>query len=404
MSALPRATHGGGPYRWATAWSLCLALVCVGCGSILGTDVNEADGCSDTTDCRESPVRVPGVPALVDLSAGSYHTCGLTADGVAWCWGGVGTFEAGEGGSVPAPVPGDEPFVDIGAGRYHNCALTAEGIAYCWTPGESGAGLCGPTDCSESPVALGERTFGALAVGGQHNCALDLTGAAWCWGFNWMGETGSPRLGLTERDPVLVSESLSFVAISASQGYTCALTAEGALYCWGWGDAGQLGVEPPPACGANLGGSVFCSAIPVPASTSQRLVDVSTGNLHACALTHEGRALCWGDNGQGQLGDERHGLRMVPGWTTDRGWSAIAPGLGLTCGIETGGAAFCWGLNRYGQVGSPGAPELSSMPQRVAGGHTFTRLSSGLGHVCALDATGGAYCWGDNSVLQLGGR
>jgi alpha-tubulin suppressor-like RCC1 family protein len=359
-------------------------------------------------ECKGTPFQVPGVPPLTQISSGSFHTCGLTADGAAWCWGSrFGTGESGPGGPA-APVPGGHQFVSIGTGRYHNCALTAEGTVYCWSSGVDPAPLCGLTDCSETPVAVGTRTFSELAVGVQHTCALDLSGAAWCWGLNWMGETGSTRLGQTERDPVQVPGGLAFAEISADHGYTCALTLEGELYCWGWGEAGQLGVNLAdlPGCqpGPVAGLTVYCSAQPLPAATNLRFVGVSAGLLHACALSDQKRAICWGDNGQGQLGDGLFGTRYVPGSTTDRTWSLIEAGGPATCGTEIGGGTYCWGLNLSGLLGTGTTTEISTTPQLVAGGHTFTALSAGPAHICGLTPDGTAYCWGDNAAMQLGGR
>ena len=369
-----------------------------------GPDQTTGGLCQGTADCRDVPFPVPGLPALAQISSGSFHTCGLTTDGTAWCWGlATGTNESG-GLGPPTPVPGGYSFVSIGAGRYHNCALTSDGIAYCWTPGESGAWLCGPTECSETPVAVGTRTFRALAVGSQHTCALDLSGFPWCWGLNWMGETGSPPSGQAERVPIQASDSLAFETISANHGYTCALTLEGELYCWGWGDNGQLAVADPPICGADLGGDILCSPRPLHASTDLLLLGLSAGFTHACALSRQKQAICWGDNGQGQLGDAIFGTRKTPGPTTAHSWSFIEPGMGMTCGIATSGRTYCWGLNRFGQLGAGVTTELSTTPLEVAGGHHFAELSAGLGHACGLTHSGAVYCWGDNGALQLGGR
>jgi alpha-tubulin suppressor-like RCC1 family protein len=222
-----------------------------------------------------------------------------------------------------------------------------------------------------------------------------------------MGETGSNRLGQTERDPVQVPGGLVFTEISANHGYTCALTLEGVLYCWGWGEAGQLGVNLPdlPICQAGPAGtSVYCSAHPLAATTTLRFVRLSAGFTHACALSDDHRAYCWGDNGQGQLGDEYYGIRYAPSLTTDRTWSLVEAGGPTTCGTAAGGGTYCWGLNLSGLLGTGTKVEISTTPQLVAGGHTFTELSAGATHMCGLTAAGAAYCWGDNTVLQLGGR
>lgn len=385
------------------AWPFFLAVFGMGCSSFSGPEATEGGECKDPAVCRDTPVPVPGAPAFMQISAGSYHTCGLTTDGTAWCWGGATGPGGSSSGGRAAPVPGGHRFTQIGAGRYHNCALSTEGIVHCWTPGETGAGFCGPSDCGEVPEAVGARVFQALAVGAQHSCALDLEGGAWCWGFNWMGETGSTRFGQTERDPIPVSDSLVFADIDANHGYTCALTVQGELYCWGWGDVGQLAVADRPQCDTNLAGAVHCSAKPILSSTADRFTGISAGPSHACALNDEQHAMCWGDNGQGQLGDSWFGVRFTPGPATDRSWSVIEPGLGITCGITNSGNTYCWGLNQNGQLGTGTALDLTPTPQQVAGDVTFTELSAGLGHVCALTTTGAAYCWGDNRALQLGG-
>jgi alpha-tubulin suppressor-like RCC1 family protein len=383
--------------------AVAAVLAGVGCTHSLGPDESSDAGCRAAMECKGTPFPVPGVPALSQLSAGSLHTCGLTEDGAAWCWGATGGTGAPGAGNPAAPVPGGHQFVQIGAGRYHNCALTAEGTAYCWSSDLASALLCGPTECGETPVAVGTYTFRALAVGQQHTCALDLSGAAFCWGFNWMGETGSTRYGQTEREPVLVPDGLEFAEISANHGYTCALTLEGAPYCWGWAEAGQLGRATLPTCVTGTESNAYCSARPLAVATTQRFVGLSAGFTHACALTDQQRAMCWGDNGQGQLGDEVFGIRFTPGFTTDRRWSLIEAGGPTTCGTAAGEGTYCWGRNQSGLLGTGTTTDVSTTPQQVADGHTFTVLSAGPTHTCGLTAAGLAYCWGDNAVRQLGG-
>ena len=58
------------------------------------------------------------------LSAGWWHTCGLTSTGSATCWG------WNDYGQV-SPTPSG-PFVALSAGYYHTCGLTSTGSATCW--------------------------------------------------------------------------------------------------------------------------------------------------------------------------------------------------------------------------------------------------------------------------------
>ena len=83
----------------------------------------------------------------------------------------------------------------------------------------------------------------------------------------------------------------------------------------------------------------------------------------------------------------------------------VSGGGGHTCGLSAGGAAYCWGNNSVSQLGNAGAgnPQRGvRVPVPVSGGRTFTWLSVGFWHACGLTSTGVAYCWGYNNLGQLG--
>jgi alpha-tubulin suppressor-like RCC1 family protein len=79
---------------------------------------------------------------------------------------------------------------------------------------------------------------------------------------------------------------------------------------------------------------------------------ITVGAQHACALTADGRAYCWGDNSAGQLGDSTMTTRSDP--TPVAGtfkFSAISAGTSHTCAITAAGEVACWGTNRSGELG-----------------------------------------------------
>jgi alpha-tubulin suppressor-like RCC1 family protein len=192
---------------------------------------------------------VVGGLTFTQLAAGQNHTCGLTASGQAYCWGLNG---AGQLGSVtpdgnpysftPVPVSGGLAFAQLAIGTYsqHSCGLTSDGHAYCWGDNSSGALGDGTTNNSWAPVAVtGGLTFTAL-TGGDHTCGLTAGGAVYCWGNNAYGELG---IGTTTNSsvPVAVTGGLTFTQIASGESHTCGVTSDGKTYCWGANDYGQLG-------------------------------------------------------------------------------------------------------------------------------------------------------------------
>jgi len=102
--------------------------------------------------------------------------------------------------------------------------------------------------------------------------------------------------------PVPVSGGMTFNAVSAGEGFSCGVTTSGRAFCWGDNFAGELGT------GTNTGpeGCEFgrpCSRAPVAVSGGLTFVTVSAGASHACGVTSDGAAYCWGDNSAGALGD-----------------------------------------------------------------------------------------------------
>ena len=131
---------------------------------------------------------------------------------------------------------------------------------------------------------------------------------------------------------------------------------------------------------------------------------LSAGSTHACVLTLQGQALCWGDNLFGQLGrDDREPSRSpapIPG-LGPAGITQISAGHHFTCAVVAG-AAKCWGWNSHGKLGD-GTTENRSRPVGVQGlGRGTRRIVAGMAHACAIDEGGGLWCWGYNASGQLG--
>ncbi|HEY7192479.1 MAG TPA: hypothetical protein VH439_01975, partial [Gemmatimonadales bacterium] len=135
---------------------------------------------------------------------------------------------------------------------------------------------------------------------------------------------------------------------------------------------------------------------------------VAAGGTHSCALSYGTtggeNALCWGANGIGQLGRPASAGDSVPAFISagGRAFVTLALGAGHTCAITAAGAAYCWGDNTVGELGSITGGSESDSAQAVGGGHVFRAIAGGGKHTCALAADSTAYCWGSNFSGQLG--
>src|SRR6266568_730681 len=315
------------------------------------------------------------VVTFATVQPGAYHSCALSVGGAPYCWG-HGTYgQMGEGAKAsefgPVAVSLGPTLAAISVGAIHTCGLTVSGAAYCWGLdyyGELGAGtpgaqICGfeGIPCSTTPLAVaGGRSFSSLAAGWEQSCALQQgDAAAYCWGDNTYGALGNGSTA-NSRTPVAVNGNLAFVSVGAGNIFACGLTADSAAYCWGNNSAGQLGIGPgggPALCSAEP-----CSTAPVLVSGGLKFGALSVGYWHACGLTADSTAYCWGDNGDGQLGatttETCNGFGVVISCSTvpvpvqsAPKFATLSAGSFHSCGVAAGGDGYCWGYNGWGQLG-----------------------------------------------------
>jgi serine/threonine protein kinase/alpha-tubulin suppressor-like RCC1 family protein len=375
-----------------------------GASASKGSDATVAKRPDRATD-REAPAPTPVVTApppiassapRVTVAAGGLHSCMLSADGRAFCWGGNDRGQLGAGGAnsvaTPLAVSGDVRFAAIATGLSHSCAVARGGAAWCW--GENDRGQLGDrsTVAHQAPMRVADgHPFSTIGVGAAHSCALDVQGAAWCWGSNAHGQLGAENALNELSAPALVAGDHHFSSIAVGWNFTCAVDG-GRGFCWGENSSGQLG-----------DGSATERHTPVPIAGGVPFRSIATGNTHACGITVRGDAYCWGNNTSGQLGDGTRVTRGVPvAVKTPLRFAAIAVGALHTCALTLDGEAFCWGRDNYGQLGDGGGLQDATEPVRVAGEHSFASVRAFGSHTCATTTSGEAFCWGYNLDGQLG--
>lgn len=433
---------------------------------------NNSNGQLGNGSTRSSftPVQVSNLTGAVSIAAGYAHTCAVLMDGTARCWGSDSTGQIGDGSQgagtnrlSPVPVSGISNAVSIAGGEGHTCALLADATVRCWGANASGQLGDGTTTQRPLPVVSGLTNAVALSTGSSHTCAVRSDGTAWCWGDNNQGKLGD---GTTTRrpSPARVSGITTAISIAAGSSNTCTQLAGGTVMCSGANDIGQVGdgtttprSTPVPvlnlsttaivaagngfACAMDVLEVIRCwgnnsedtlgsgsssplfSATPLTISGSGGSISargITGGTLHTCARRANSQEACWGDNSDGQLGNDTtnstnlptavetiiqspFGPRLVPLGSV----KLIAAGQHHSCELTGAGFVLCWGSNAFGQLGN-GSTSPSLLPAVVSGLNNVSALTAGAEHTCAvipsLTASGGGTvaCWGINGDGQLG--
>lgn len=246
-----------------------------------------------------------------------------------------------------------------------------------------------------SLTVIPATAFDTMDGGRDHACGLASTGQAHCWGRNQYGQLGDSTAAPTTTPVAVYQPGLSFDRITAGGAHTCALDATDQAYCWGSNGDGRLG-----------DGTTVLPLRPVPVQGGVSFAQLDAGNAHTCGVDGSGQAYCWGENTSGQVGDSTINNTRTSPTAVMQGnltFSRVSAGTSHTCALDGAGQAYCWGYDGDGALGN-GSTFGGRIPQTVQqpAGVTFVTLSSNYAHSCALTSAGQAYCWGENGSGQVG--
>lgn len=282
----------------------------------------------------------------------------------------------------------------ISAGDMRTCVTRASGSGSCW-----GDTQWEDMYVNDSVLSLGRVRLKSISVGVYHVCGVAFNGAAYCIGLNNYGQLGNGSTASSDENLVPVKGGITFASVSAGGWHNCGLTADGTAYCWGAGGMGRLGND-----------SNDDSHEPVPVQSSLAFSSISAGLRNTCALTREGELYCWG--GMQGSGLERGGDDPPIAWQplqvgSKLRFKSLSMGYEYGCGVTTDGDGYCWGVNEGGLLGNgsdqSGLTKDGLTPTKVTGGHKFVQISAGWStHACGITTSAEAYCWGENDEGQLG--
>lgn len=387
------------------------------CGAVGQVCCTTGDACTDNAFCDGTNTCTQ---CVLDVAHGRRHGCALEHDGSVWCFGENATGQLGDGTTSTTPTATPARVIEagtgasigdasaIGAGHDWACAIRTGGTVWCW--GNNGSGQLGDNTTTQSSAAVqvvkaaGGALDGVVAVQGGEcsTCALDQGGEVWCWGCNGNGSLGD---GTTTSRPA-AAEVLdapagapfgNVSALHVGGGHACVERGGGEVWCWGQNSNGQVGDNTTDA-----------KLSPVLSTFTGTVV---TGRWHTCGVGTDTTVSCWGWGGHGRLAngvgwDPPDFLVPTPVATTPGGMPltgarSVAAG-SLSCAVMIDGTARCWGDDQYGQTGVGGTgsplPLLDGHGDHLGG---IVKLWAQHTRACALLTTGSIVCWGRNAEGEL---
>lgn len=262
-----------------------------------GANGNGQFGNGSTSD-SPVPIVIPFPSAPEAIGAGAATTCGSFA-GLGMCWG---SNTASQAGSETDPVrllaPKAVKSLPAGAsiivaGREHSCASGSSQL-FCWgTNSSNRLGSSGPTQSAAAiAVTNGAAPASRVVLGDLHGCA-QRGGTVQCWGSNIFGELGNDTVSLQSNGAITPTGlEAGVTALCAGGNHTC-VVHDGVVKCFGDNSQGQGGFA--------AGGARTATAVQGLAGFVAK--DVACGQFHTCAISASGAIKCWGTNMSGELGD-----------------------------------------------------------------------------------------------------
>ncbi|MFM2091219.1 MAG: hypothetical protein RLZZ127_1708, partial [Planctomycetota bacterium] len=332
------------------------------------------------------------------VATGFLHTVYLAPDGTVWTWGYNGNGQLGLGDttsrSTPTRVPGLERVIGVAAGYYHSAALKADGTVMVWGYNANGQLGVGDTTDRHSPTALGGiANIVQIAGGGNHTLALNRPGGRlFAWGSNWAGQVGNGSNTDALTPFSIIGSGVRSVA--GGGNHSLAVMNDGTMRAWGDDSQGQLGDDAP----------LVSKNVPVVVSGITDAFQAAAGWQHSMVMRASGQVWTWGDDAYGQLGNG--GTLTDLAVPTNTNYVAIR----ITAGYQHSliwwhSGTWAAGDNTYGQMladpsvvpNRPSFQNISSLTMRPAA-HV-----GGIGlHTVMMRANGELVGWGYNGYGGLG--
>ncbi|MBM4055222.1 MAG: RCC1 repeat- and reductase domain-containing protein [Planctomycetes bacterium] len=243
-----------------------------------------------------------------------------------------------------------------------------------------------------------------LSAGGYHSLALDSTGSVWSWGKNTQGQLGRSDDNDKPGKVIVEDEEVVFASVAAGENHSLALSSSGEVWAWGENDDGQLGDNSTNESDTPLKIDSFYFE-PTDENDTVIATAIAAGKNHSLALLPDGSVYAWGSNENGQLGQSFLTESLIPlkvEELSDTVIVAIAAGDDHSLALSEDGEVYAWGSNKKGQLGDESISDISHTPVSIEELEEIQSIAAGGTFNLALDNDGNVWAWGNNELGQAG--
>ena len=299
-------------------------------------------------------------------SLGAGIKAGSTNNGTLWLWGLNSYGQLGLNDIVsrssPVQVGSATNWALVKAASYNIIATKTDGTL--WTWGRNQNGQLGLNDIvsRSSPTQVGTGTTWNKINGGDRTCgSIKTDGTLWLWGSNYHGQLGvNDKVFRSSPTQVGTNTNWSIFSMPGSLGevmHISAIKTDGTL--WAWGNAGYSQLT------ATTGANQYRSSPGQVGSDTNWSRSAASGTI-TVAIKSTGTLWAWGDNTFGQLGQNNRTNRISGGPLqvgTDTTWSRVYSSGRHVIAIKTNNTLWAWGQNGDGQLGQNDTVNRSSPVQ-----------------------------------------
>jgi alpha-tubulin suppressor-like RCC1 family protein len=261
--------------------------------------------------------------------------------------------------------------------------------------------------------ALWAETVVQTVCGGKFTLARTASGEVWSLGegglANALGHGGAEQKVVAEKVAALKGHVV--VRMAAGQGHAAAVTADGALFTFGYGgiDCDTLNVDGQLGHGD---GENQLSPTRVAAENweGRCVVSVACGNRHTAAVLDDGSLFTFGRGDSGQLGHGDEETQLAPKRVAAAKWEgrcvvSVACGRYHTAVALDDGSLYTFGDGEYGRLGH-GDEQKQLAPKRVVAddweGRCVVSVACGTDHTAVVLDDGSLYTVGHGGDGRLG--